>query len=458
MLIERTLTAWDPSGQRKARISHRIFSTVEGVRSGSNVVVKATIDRFEGDTTDQSATYEPGTNIRLVFGADGRPRGAASWRPDGNAVLDAVTARLLQNTFSQGVGVIGIVTGYRFDIAEFAVPGMPGQTVQTSGLVRGKAIFRDRDVAVVEFKGTITGGPATTNLSGFILYDLSTSIQVYANWRTLTPIHEGEKRAHFSEVAKLSLPPNLADVRPDRPTRVRRESPPAPSRTSGSGFVITGAGHILTNAHVIKGCSEIQASDGALIETTGMTVRPKRRSQVTSGTRPLEVMSVDARNDLALLKSAVPVGTAAAFRGGRGVRTGESIIVAGFSMPGILSSDLNVTTGNISALAGPGNDRSLIQITAPVQLGNSGGPVLNVSGNVVGVVFARIDAIKLAERTGRSPQNVNFAISAGTVRAFLDANAVPYWTKRSVAELKSVDVAAMAKDFTVFIKCQKNTR
>ena len=398
MLIERTLTAWDPSGQRKARISHRIFSTVEGVRSGSNVVVKATIDRFEGDTTDQSATYEPGTNIRLVYGADGRPRGAASWRPDGNAVLDAVTARLLQNTFSQGVGVI------------------------------------------------------------FILYDLSTSIQVYANWRTLTPIHEGEKRAHFSEVAKLSLPPNLADVRPDRPTRVRRESPPAPSRTSGSGFVITGAGHILTNAHVIKGCSEIQASDGALIETTGMTVRPKRRSQVTSGTRPLEVMSVDARNDLALLKSAVPVGTAAAFRGGRGVRTGESIIVAGFSMPGILSSDLNVTTGNISALAGPGNDRSLIQITAPVQLGNSGGPVLNVSGNVVGVVFARIDAIKLAERTGRSPQNVNFAISAGTVRAFLDANAVPYWTKRSVAELKSVDVAAMAKDFTVFIKCQKNTR
>ena len=67
---------------------------------------------------------------------------------------------------------------------------------------------------------------------------------------------------------------------------------------------------------------------------------------------------------------------------------------------------------------GPGNDRRMFQITAPVQPGNSGGPVLGGSGNVVGVLVAEL-ALKLAQRTSRLPQNVNFAISGATVRAFL---------------------------------------
>ncbi len=457
-LIERTLTAWDRSGRRRASISQKISSTVEGVRWGSNVIVTATIDRFEGEAAGQPTVYEPGTKIRLVYGSDGRPRDIASWGPGGNAVRDTVAAKLLHNTFRQGIGVPSIVTGYRFDIAEYAFPGLAGRTVRTSDLVRGKAVFKNRDVAVVDFKGTITGGPTRTNLAGFILYDLDTSLQVYANWRTMTPIQEGGKRAHFGEVTELSLPPTIASESPDPPARDPRTGPNRPRRSNGSGIVVSTAGHILTNAHVIDGCGTIQASIGSLVETTGMAVGPKRRSQATFAAGPLRVVNVDPRNDLALLQSAAPVAITAAFRGGRGVRTGESVIVAGYPLPGLLSSDLNITIGNISALAGPGNDRSLIQITAPVQLGNSGGPVLDASGNVVGVVVARIDALKLIKRTGRSPQNVNFAVSEGTARAFLDSNVVPYRTKRSEVELKSVDVAAMARDFTVFIECEIDAR
>ena len=105
--------------------------------------------------------------------------------------------------------------------------------------------------------------------------------------------------------------------------------------------------------------------------------------------------------------------------------------MTGFPLHGLLTSGINVTKGIVSALAGPGDDRRIFQITAPVQPGNSGGPVLDASGNVVGVVVARLDAIKLARRTGRLPQNVNFAISEGTVRAFLDAHDVPYETAPS---------------------------
>ncbi len=157
----------------------------------------------------------------------------------------------------------------------------------------------------------------------------------------------------------------------------------------------------------------------------------------------------------AQLKSVKAPSTAAAFRGGRGVRAGEDVVVTGFPLHGLLSSDLNVTNGIVSALAGPGNNRRLIQITAPVQRGNRGGPVLDQSGHVVGVVVARLDALKLVQRTGKLPQNVNFAISEGTARAFLDANNVPYEVEPSDKPLPSADIAAKARHFTVRVECWK---
>ncbi len=143
------------------------------------------------------------------------------------------------------------------------------------------------------------------------------------------------------------------------------------------------------------------------------------------------------------------------FRGGRGIRAGDGIIVIGFPLRGILASEANVTSGTVSALAGPRDDRRLFQITAPVQPGNSGGPVLDRSGNAVGVVVGKLNAIRIARATGDIPQNVNFAVSAGTTRAFLDAQDVPYKTAPSTADLSPADVAAKARKFTVLLECWK---
>ena len=96
-----------------------------------------------------------------------------------------------------------------------------------------------------------------------------------------------------------------------------------------------------------------------------------------------------------------------------------------------------------------------IAITAPVQSGNSGGPVLDAAGNVVGVVVAKLDAIRIARSTGDIPQNVNFAISAGAARAFLDAEGVPYETAPSDNAMEPVEVASMARKFTVLVECWK---
>jgi S1-C subfamily serine protease len=124
-----------------------------------------------------------------------------------------------------------------------------------------------------------------------------------------------------------------------------------------------------------------------------------------------------------------------------------------------LGSDPIVTTGIISALAGLGNDRRRIQITAPVQPGNSGGPLLDANGSVVGVVVAKLDAIKLAKAIGDIPQNVNFAVSLGTLQPFLNANGVPYELDNSLDDSTvtkaTADITAEASRYTVALECLK---
>jgi TPR repeat protein/S1-C subfamily serine protease len=202
---------------------------------------------------------------------------------------------------------------------------------------------------------------------------------------------------------------------------------------TGSGFYISAAGHIVTNEHVVDGCKQMRLADGTI----------------------LLVVTTDKANDLALLKAPKPGPTYAHFRDGRGVRTGEGILIAGFPLRDEISSEINVTTGNVSSLAGPNNDRTLIQITAPVQHGNSGGPVLDLSGNVVGVVQSKFDpsADTGSDNTIDVPQNVNFAVSAFTLRAFLDAQEVDYDSAASSATLSSADIAARAHGFTVSLEC-----
>jgi serine protease Do len=106
------------------------------------------------------------------------------------------------------------------------------------------------------------------------------------------------------------------------------------------------------------------------------------------------------------------------------VQQGEDIVVYGFPLAGVLSSGGNVVTGNVTALAGLGDDSRFLQISAPVQPGNSGGPLLDRYGDVVGVVVAKLNALKIASATGDIPQNVNFAIKASVAMAFLDAQRV----------------------------------
>lgn len=205
--------------------------------------------------------------------------------------------------------------------------------------------------------------------------------------------------------------------------------------SSGSGFFVSASGHAITNHHVIEDCKSV------VIPIAGKDHRAT-------------IAAKDAHNDLALLQVPMSTSGAALFRRSRAA-LGESVTVAGYPLAGLLTSDLNVTTGTISAIAGPEDDARLVQVTAPVQPGNSGGPLLDKSGNVIGVVVSKLNAIKAARITGDIPQNVNFAIKGAVVRSFLDIHGLEYQLAESRGAMQGEQVAARAREFTVPVTCYR---
>jgi S1-C subfamily serine protease len=142
------------------------------------------------------------------------------------------------------------------------------------------------------------------------------------------------------------------------------------------------------------------------------------------------------------------------FRDGPQARLGESVIVIGYPLGGLLGSGPQVTTGNVSSLIGPGDDTRSLQFTAPTQSGNSGGPLLDGDGAVVGVVSSKLNVVRVHEMTGDIPQNVNFAIKAGLARSFLEAAGVVYQSRAPRPARTAADIAAEARDFVVKIECR----
>ena len=200
---------------------------------------------------------------------------------------------------------------------------------------------------------------------------------------------------------------------------------------TGTAFFVSQTGHIVTNAHVADGCQTVRASRG--------------------GT--LRKISTDKASDLALYVASERPNSFARLRGGRGAKAGEPVVAVGFPLSGVLSSDPIVTTGTISALSGLGDDRRQIQISAPVQPGNSGSPLLGENCSVVGVVVGKIDAVKVAKAIGDIPQNVNFAVSLGTLQSFLNANGVDYALDDSKRTKSPADIAAEASRYTLLLEC-----
>ena len=160
-------------------------------------------------------------------------------------------------------------------------------------------------------------------------------------------------------------------------------------RSSGTGFAISERGHVVTNAHVIKGASKITVFVG---------------EKSYSGS----VVATDEHNDLAIIKIE-HLTSPLRLNIDHSSELGDDVTVVGYPNPSIQGRSLKLTRGSISGLKGIRDDQRLFQIDAAIQPGNSGGPLLDKSGGVIGIVNARLDDAVVA-LTGAIPQNVNYAI------------------------------------------------
>lgn len=207
--------------------------------------------------------------------------------------------------------------------------------------------------------------------------------------------------------------------------------------STGTGFFVDAKGSLVTNAHVVKDCAtvSVKLTDGKPAHTA-------------------RVVATDASNDLALL--AVEDAFSVKFAALRmGTRLGEGIAVFGYPHSDLLASSGNFTLGNVTALSGLGDDSRYYQISAPVQQGNSGGPLVDQYGNAVGVVAAKLNVLKVAMASGDFAQNINFAIKTTMLATFLEANQVAMQLGLTTgAKLDPADLAEAARSISGFVTCR----
>ena len=202
---------------------------------------------------------------------------------------------------------------------------------------------------------------------------------------------------------------------------------------SGTGFVVA-RGRALTNAHVVEQCA-------------GVRVRAPGGADL-----PARVIVADRERDLALIEVPESAGPPLPFRRDQNLRRGEGVVTYGFPLAGLLSSGPTLTTGEISALAGLADNQRQFQISAPVQPGNSGGPLLDRGGTVVGVVTSKLNAQRIAQRTGDIPQNVNFAVKGSEAIEFLRRNRVEPTLSEGV-QRDAATVGEVAHPSVLFMRC-----
>lgn len=172
----------------------------------------------------------------------------------------------------------------------------------------------------------------------------------------------------------------------------------------GTGFFLTADGYLLSCAHVVGEEELISIWVGGI----------ERRAKV---------VAKDDEKDLVLLKAEISSAgvrpTPVSFRTPLNPRLGESISTLGFPMSPVLGTHVRHTSGQISALVGVKDDPSQLQFSAQIQSGSSGSPLYDSAGAVVGMVSQTLSTAEAGQATGAIPQNVNFAIRADNILAFV---------------------------------------
>lgn len=227
-------------------------------------------------------------------------------------------------------------------------------------------------------------------------------------------------------------------------------SPPAHAQTvrtihysSGTGFFVSMQGHVITNAHVVEHCN-----------SNKVEVRNKTIEHVEG-----EVIATDQDVDLALIRThASPPHLAALRDYGGAVKAGDEAIVMGFPEERAKTGIYKVVETNVIDTAGPQGEPKWLQFSDAARQGNSGGPLLDKSGNVVGVVTGKMTLTEYNAVGARTQvvKESDVAISLPYLRKFLEANHIYYRKMTSAIRLSTPYIEQQAQNYIVNVRCETN--
>jgi len=294
-------------------------------------------------------------------------------------------------------------------------------------------IFREKGVQVVSLSQSD--------------YNLWLNIAIKTAYKSFSEKVPGGQRliakAHDVDtaIAKKNIPPTKEIERNNKPEETKRNNKTEETRRgsdqnikagSGTGFFITNAGHIVSNNHVIDQCNVVNA-------------------YYKGDAKPLKILAIDRKNDLAILKAELRPDDTFPVAKDDAILL-EEIYVAGYPFGKSISGSVKVTKGVVSSLSGLGNNYSNIQIDASLQPGNSGGPIINKKGNVVGVAVAKLDYKKVIEAFNTIPENTNFGVKSSTLNQFLNANKISSSSPKG-SEMSIRDIGEKIEKATVYLDC-----
>lgn len=200
--------------------------------------------------------------------------------------------------------------------------------------------------------------------------------------------------------------------------------------SSGTGFIVSADGDILTNAHVVSDCSRLFV-DGY----------------------PATAREISDIFDLAIIRSPAAADKTIAVFADRPAALNSRVTASGFPYSNFLAG-LNVTQGSVSSLQGIRGQNFQLQISAPVQPGNSGGPLINDFGQVVGVVVAKLSKEYTEQMTGTMPENINFAVRGEVAKLFLAQNGMNIEIGQNFNRRSAEEIGQVATEITVLIECK----
>ena len=206
----------------------------------------------------------------------------------------------------------------------------------------------------------------------------------------------------------------------------KSKTPSEGATASGSGFFVNNEGYIITNDHVVNNCKSVWV-------------------QNVENTIPASIIHKHPANDLAIIKIEQSTPNYAKFT--NSTNPVEDVMALGFPRGDILGSEIKRTKGSISSLSGIKGDTFSLQHTALIQKGNSGGPLINKKGAVVGVNYAKFVEEDL--------QGIGLAIKAVNTVELLGSKSIDFSLDENDKELEWSVVFENAKQYTTRVICSR---